>query len=170
MSISKLKIKEQHVDGGIVSLIGLFILVNALQIRNNPGRLHASVSPIMVFLTEAKFFPVLLSIILIALGICLALEKKENPSYWNVGETFSTLKTNGLNTIGALVITTAYVVLIGNMNFYLVTFLYILVFVMFLQRNEIKSVGKFVKVFVIVVISTLCTAVLIPTAFNMFLP
>ena len=167
--MSNLKIKAQYVEGGLVSLVGLFILINSLQIRNNPIRLLDGVSTLIVFVTEARFLPLILSIMIILMGIKLATEKSEKDSYWDVRETLALMKRQW-RIVVTFVITFAYVYLIGRVHFYLASFLFMAALIFFLRHKEIKSVKQFFAVLIITIVATIVTGVLVPMGLNLYLP
>ena len=167
--MSNLKIKSQYIEGCIVALVGVFILIMAFKIPNNPAKLVGNAPTIMKILTEARIIPVILSLIIMFIGTRIASEKTSEPTYWNVGETLLFIKQKS-RVLFAIAITLAYVFIIGKLHFYLATLLFLFGIMMFLQYKEVKSIKTVAKILAIAVVSTFFTAFFIPYGLNMILP
>ena len=167
--MSKFKIKEQHIEGAIIILIGLFIFISALQIKDNPFKLAEGAPGIIKIFTEARIVPVVLSIAIMAFGAIVALSKKNAPQYLLGGEILNIFRANS-RSIVTILITFVYVLLIGNINFVAATFIYLLAVIMYLKFKEIHSVRQLMKNVLIALIGTFFTAYLIPLSLNMMLP
>jgi len=161
-----LKIKEQYLEGIIVSLVGFLIFIFALQIPNNPMRLPAGTMNVVRVLSEARSIPAALGLILIFFGIKIARSKAEEPKYIEFGKMFSFIKGNTriIVTIGT---TSAYIFFLGRIHFYIATFLYLFTLYIYFQFKKINSVFQFIKILAIAFIATFFSAGVIPFALNM---
>lgn len=106
---------RQSAEGLIVTAAGLWYLVLAIQIRNNPVKTPGLVG----YLTEAKFLPVLLSALVMFQGIRLTV------ALWNGKETSATTGGMTFRSAAVVVLTVAYLLLVAQLGFALPTAAYL---------------------------------------------
>lgn len=165
---AKTKIKVQHLEGGIVILLGILILIFSFQIPMNPAPLLSDTAKVIKMMTEAKALPVVLGLAIMILGFIIATSKTEGPAY--LSSVQSVLKANYKSLI-TLLGTFIYVFFIGRIHFYAATFLYLFGLMSFYKFREFKSSPQTViKIILIAVVATVITAYVIPTGLSMPIP
>lgn len=167
-----LRIKSNKLESIIIIIIGLVILLLSLRIPNNPIQLKGNV--LMKILTEAKFLPILLSVIIILLGINMFYDKRqEDCEYIDVKSIINTITKNHevYRTLIVIGITFVYVYLIGKVDFIIATILYFLCTFTLLKFKEIKSNFNIVgKILIITAVFSAFIAYVLPKLLRMPIP
>ena len=122
----------------------------------------------MGFITSAGFTPILLSIVVCALSVMLILEtlKNNKSARLSMAAWLKSAKADETvrRSVALILITGMYIMLVGVINFILITFVFLFVIYYYLK------VGKIWRVLLYSTMNTVLIAYIIPTVYQMPLP
>lgn len=122
----------------------------------------------MGYITSAAFTPVLLSIFVFLLSIVLIIQtlRKNKAVKISLSEWFKSARNEETvrRSLVLMVITGAYIILVGRINFLLLTFIFLLVIYYYLK------IGKPVRVLLYSLLNALLIAYVVPVIYQMPLP
>lgn len=159
-----IRLKEKHIEGGIIVLIGIFIIISSLNLPNNPVQIGGWVG----FVTEARFLPLVIGVMVTLLGIRMIIDKRGNTDYLNLLTIIVNMHKNLLVKRLTVVIgiTLIYIILIGIIPFAIATFIYFALTIVYINFGKLRLV----KLFVISAVFTVFIAYLLPAVLKIPLP
>jgi hypothetical protein len=164
-----MKINADMLEGIVVTAIGSVILISSILLPENPIRFEGWLGVVV----QAGFIPTILSLLIIIFGFKLILSNRI-PA---IDKPVITEKADRVpvGRIAAIVgFTTAYVVLLGIINFSLLSLFYFIIIICYLKftENGRKSnwVPIFMKTVLISVMFVLIVAYLLPYMLRLQVP
>jgi len=122
----------------------------------------------MGFITSAGFTPMLLSVFVSVLSVILIIEtlKRNKSARLSISEWFNNARGDEAvrRSVALIIMTGIYIVLVGVVNFILITFVFLFVIYYYLQ------VGKIWRVLLYSAMNTALIAYVVPAVYQMPLP
>ena len=164
-----MKINADMLEGIVVTIIGFIILTTSILLPENPIRFEGWLGVVV----QAGFIPTILSLLIIIFGFKLILSNRI-PA---IDKPVITEKADRVpaGRIGAIVgFTTIYVVLLGIINFTVLSFFYFIIIISYLKFSEngrkYNWIPVFLKIIFISVTFVLIVAYLLPYMLRLQVP
>jgi len=156
-------------EGIVVTAIGSVILISSILLPENPIRFEGWLGVVV----QAGFLPTILCLIIIVFGLKLILSNR-TPAVTERAMTEKVDRGGAIRIAVVLGLTTIYVVLLGIINFPLLSLFYFITIISYLKfsENGRKSnwVPIFLKIFLISITFALIVAYLLPYMLRLQLP
>jgi hypothetical protein len=149
------KISANMLEGMVVTIIGVIILITSILLPENPIKFAGWLGIVV----QAGFMPTILSLLIIILGFKLMTDNR-------IPASDKSAATGEVDRVGAIRMgtivgfTTLYVVLLGKINFAILSFCYFMTIICYLKfTGNVLESHRFSTIFKIIIIS--CIFVLI---------
>jgi len=164
-----MKINENVIEGTFVTVIGLIILIASILLPDNPIKFEGWIGLVV----QAGFLPTILSSLIIILGLKLMITKKI-PTDDKAAIAEKTGNVAGIRIAVVIGLTAIYIILLGKINFAILSFCYFIALISYLKFAENDSKGNktllFSKIFIISITFTIVISYLLPYMLRLQVP
>jgi len=151
-----MKITADMLEGIVVTAIGSVILISSILLPENPIRFEGWLGVVV----QAGFLPTILCLIIIVFGLKLILSNR-TPAVTERAMTEKVDRGGAIRIAVVLGLTTIYVVLLGIINFPLLSLFYFIIIISYLKFSEKGRKSNWVSVFLKIVLISITFALIV---------
>jgi len=151
-----MKINADMLEGIVVTIIGFIILTTSILLPENPIRFEGWLGVVV----QAGFIPTILSLLIIIFGFKLILSNR-TPAAVKRATTEKADRGAAIRIAAVLGLTTIYVVLLGIINFPLLSLFYFIIIISYLKFSEKGRKSNWVSVFLKIVLISITFALIV---------
>jgi len=143
-------------EGIVVTAIGSVILISSILLPENPIRFEGWLGVVV----QAGFLPTILCLLIIVFGLKLILSNR-TPAATERAMTEKADRGAAIRIAAVLGLTTIYVVLLGIINFPLLSLFYFIIIISYLKFSENGRKSNWVSVFLKIVLISITFALIV---------